>query len=176
MYHGEVNVNQEDLPTFLAAAEELRIRGLSEKNVNVNDAATNANAANTTNHVLLDDGSENEEEDEENSAGADMATISNLEDNSGLNSSSLTTNHLVIAAVTGRNKTSRYNFTDLRVLPMERGNRLSQGERSLSGPIFPTPRAKLARCTTPTTYYRQSASSAANFALGLTGLPRGHRD
>ncbi|XP_059088640.1 protein abrupt-like isoform X1 [Tigriopus californicus] len=32
MYHGEVNVSQEDLPTFLAAAEELRIRGLSDKN------------------------------------------------------------------------------------------------------------------------------------------------
>ena len=32
MYSGEVNVNQEDLPTFLAAAEELRIRGLSDKN------------------------------------------------------------------------------------------------------------------------------------------------
>lgn len=31
MYRGEVNVNQEDLPAFLAAAEELRIRGLSDK-------------------------------------------------------------------------------------------------------------------------------------------------
>lgn len=31
MYHGEVNVNQEDLQTFLAAAEELRIRGLSDR-------------------------------------------------------------------------------------------------------------------------------------------------
>ena len=30
MYHGEVNVNQEDLQNFLAAAEELRIKGLSE--------------------------------------------------------------------------------------------------------------------------------------------------
>jgi hypothetical protein len=30
MYHGEVNVNQEDLQPFLAAAEELRIKGLSQ--------------------------------------------------------------------------------------------------------------------------------------------------
>ena len=30
MYHGEVNVNQEDLQMFLAAAEELRIKGLSQ--------------------------------------------------------------------------------------------------------------------------------------------------
>jgi hypothetical protein len=30
MYHGEVNVNQEDLQLFLAAAEELRIKGLSQ--------------------------------------------------------------------------------------------------------------------------------------------------
>ena len=54
----------------------------------------------------------------------------------------------------------------LAVLPMEKGNRLGQGERSLSGPIFPTPIA----------YYRQSAGSASNFALGLSGLPRGYRD
>ena len=32
MYHGEVNVNQEDLQMFLAAAEELRIKGLSQVN------------------------------------------------------------------------------------------------------------------------------------------------
>jgi hypothetical protein len=32
MYHGEVNVNQEDLQQFLAAAEELRIKGLSQAN------------------------------------------------------------------------------------------------------------------------------------------------
>ena len=30
MYHGEANVNQEDLQMFLAAAEELRIKGLSQ--------------------------------------------------------------------------------------------------------------------------------------------------
>jgi len=30
MYHGEVNVNQEDLQMFLAASEELRIKGLSQ--------------------------------------------------------------------------------------------------------------------------------------------------
>jgi len=30
MYNGEVNVNQEDLQNFLAAAEELRIKGLSQ--------------------------------------------------------------------------------------------------------------------------------------------------
>ena len=64
----------------------------------------------------------------------------------------------------------------LAVLPMERGNRLGQGERSLSGPIFPTPRAKLACGTPPTAYYHQSVGSATNFALGLTGFPRGHRD
>ena len=64
----------------------------------------------------------------------------------------------------------------LAVLPMERGNRLGQGERSLNGPIFPNQQAKLARGTPPTAYYRQSAGSAANFALGLSGLPRGHKD
>ena len=32
MYNGEVNVNQEDLQNFLAAAEELRIKGLSQVN------------------------------------------------------------------------------------------------------------------------------------------------
>ena len=64
----------------------------------------------------------------------------------------------------------------LAVLPMERGNRLGQGERSLSGPIFLTPQAKLARGTPPTAYYRQSAGSAANFVLGLLGLPRNHKD
>ena len=58
------------------------------------------------------------------------------------------------------------------VLPTERGNRLGQGERSLCGPIFPTPQAKLARGTPPTPYFSQSAGSAANFALGLSGLPR----
>ena len=30
MYNGEVNVNQEDLQNFLAAAEELKIKGLSQ--------------------------------------------------------------------------------------------------------------------------------------------------
>ena len=30
MYKGEVNLNQEDLQMFLAAAEELRIKGLSQ--------------------------------------------------------------------------------------------------------------------------------------------------
>ena len=62
----------------------------------------------------------------------------------------------------------------LAVLPMERGNRLGQGEGSLNGPIFPTPRAELAHVTPPTAYYCQPAGLAANFALGLTGLPRGH--
>ena len=33
MYHGEVNVNQEDLQNFLAAAEELRIKGLSQASI-----------------------------------------------------------------------------------------------------------------------------------------------
>jgi hypothetical protein len=30
MYKGEVNVNQDDLQLFLAAAEELKIKGLSQ--------------------------------------------------------------------------------------------------------------------------------------------------
>ena len=64
----------------------------------------------------------------------------------------------------------------LAVLPVERCNPLGQGERPLSGPIFPTPRSKLDRGTRPTAYPRQSAGSTANFALGLTGLLRGHRD
>ena len=64
----------------------------------------------------------------------------------------------------------------LAVLPMERGSRPGQGERSLSGPIFLAPRAKLAHCTPPTAYYRQSPGSAANFALGLLGLPIGQKD
>ena len=59
---------------------------------------------------------------------------------------------------------------DLAVLPMERGNRLGQGERSLSGPIFPAPRAKLdvAHRRPRTTTNRQD--SAANFALGPFGF------
>ena len=55
-------------------------------------------------------------------------------------------------------------------------NQLGQGKRSLYGPIFPTSRAILARVTPPTSYYRQLAGSAANFALGTKGLPKGHRD
>ena len=34
----------------------------------------------------------------------------------------------------------------------------------------------MARGTPPTVYYRRSAGSAANFAQGLSGLPRGHKD
>ena len=42
---------------------------------------------------------------------------------------------------------------------------------------FPNPASKLgAHGTPPTAYYCQSAGSAANFALGLSGLPRGHKD
>ena len=33
MYRGEVNINQEDLNTFLVAAEELRVRGLSQNDL-----------------------------------------------------------------------------------------------------------------------------------------------
>ena len=55
-------------------------------------------------------------------------------------------------------------------------NQLDQGERSLYGPIFPTPQAILARVILPTVYYRNSAGSAANFALGTKGLPKSHRD
>ena len=32
MYHGEVNVAQEELNSFLAAAEELRVKGLTQNN------------------------------------------------------------------------------------------------------------------------------------------------
>ena len=41
----------------------------------------------------------------------------------------------------------------LAVLSVERINRLGQGERSLNGPFFPTPRARLAHVTPPTVYY-----------------------
>ena len=34
MYHGEVNVAQEDLNSFLAVAEELKVKGLTQKNDN----------------------------------------------------------------------------------------------------------------------------------------------
>ena len=47
MYHGEVNVNQEDLPTFLAAAEELRIRGLSDKSPDAANAKSQQQASST---------------------------------------------------------------------------------------------------------------------------------
>ena len=57
-----------------------------------------------------------------------------------------------------------------------KGQPNGQGERSLSGPIFPTPRAKLACGTPPTAYYRQSAGFADSFALGLSGLPRAHQN
>ena len=53
----------------------------------------------------------------------------------------------------------------LAVLSMERGNQLGQGERSLSGPVFPTPRAKLARGTPPTAYYHQLTGSSAKGSL-----------
>ena len=32
MYHGEVNVAQEDLNSFLAVAEDLKVKGLTENN------------------------------------------------------------------------------------------------------------------------------------------------
>ena len=64
----------------------------------------------------------------------------------------------------------------LVVLPMEKGSRLDRGERSLGGPFFPTPQAPLARVTLPTANYRHSSGSAANFALGTKGWPRGHFD
>jgi hypothetical protein len=53
MYHGEVNVNQEDLQQFLAAAEELRIKGLSQANTwpeaksDRNDRNDTSNTVNT---------------------------------------------------------------------------------------------------------------------------------
>ena len=55
-------------------------------------------------------------------------------------------------------------------------NRLGQGKGSLYGPIFLTSRAISARVTPPTAYYRLLECSAANFALGTKGLPRGHGD
>ena len=55
-------------------------------------------------------------------------------------------------------------------------NRLGRGKRSLYGPIFPTSRAISARVTPPTAYYRLLECSAANFALGTKGLPKGHGD
>ena len=36
MYHGEVNVAQEELNSFLAVAEDLQVKGLSQKNYNRN--------------------------------------------------------------------------------------------------------------------------------------------
>jgi len=50
MYHGEVNVNQEDLQQFLAAAEELRIKGLSQANT-WPEAKSDRNDTTTTNQV-----------------------------------------------------------------------------------------------------------------------------
>merc|ERR1719319_1990577 len=50
MYHGEVNVNQEDLQQFLAAAEELRIKGLSQANT-WPEAKSDRNDSTTTNQV-----------------------------------------------------------------------------------------------------------------------------
>ena len=44
MYHGEVNVNQEDLQTFLSAAEELRIRGLSDRSGAVENNTENGDS------------------------------------------------------------------------------------------------------------------------------------
>jgi hypothetical protein len=36
MYHGEVNVLQEELNTFLAVAEDLKVKGLTQNNTNEN--------------------------------------------------------------------------------------------------------------------------------------------
>ena len=38
MYHGEVNVAQEELNSFLAVAEELKVKGLTQNQSNANEA------------------------------------------------------------------------------------------------------------------------------------------
>lgn len=37
MYHGEVNVNQEELNSFLAVAEDLQVKGLAQNNIGASD-------------------------------------------------------------------------------------------------------------------------------------------
>ena len=42
MYHGEVNVAQEDLNSFLAVAEDLQVKGLTQGQSNTNDRDSQA--------------------------------------------------------------------------------------------------------------------------------------
>ena len=94
MYHGEVNVNQEDLPNFLAAAEELRIRGLSEKMTgSCNDevgSGSHSEGGAEHEHQLLP-------------ASCDIAMISTD------NNSSANHHHMIAAVSSGRNKNSKYS-------------------------------------------------------------------
>ena len=54
MYRGEVNVNQEDLNTFLATAEELRVRGLSQNDLQDRiEDRTNNPVSSTGTYIVL---------------------------------------------------------------------------------------------------------------------------
>ena len=44
MYHGEVNIAQENLTSFLAVAEELQVKGLTQNNVETSKPNTNNQA------------------------------------------------------------------------------------------------------------------------------------
>ena len=48
MYHGEVNVAQEDLNSFLAIAEELRVKGLTQNNGSSNNQNQQSTASKPT--------------------------------------------------------------------------------------------------------------------------------
>jgi len=47
MYHGEVNVSQDDLNAFLAVAEELQVKGLTQNNSSSDNAAASSSKPNT---------------------------------------------------------------------------------------------------------------------------------
>ena len=52
LYHGEANVYQEDIDSFLALAEELQLKGLDNREEKVEDSNRQISTSNTTNSII----------------------------------------------------------------------------------------------------------------------------